>query len=268
MTESGFVTVEDTAIAYKAAGEGPALLFIHAGVADSRMWSEQMDLPGHRSIVFDQRGYGETKWVPGPYANRTDALAVLDHLDVGEAVVVGCSNGAEAAMQLAIVAPNRVSGLVLVGAAPNGWEPDGGWGDEPFWEEIVAAYKAGDFESVVDYEARLWLAGPSRSLEDVDPAAVALFKEMDLVPQSTESERSEHVQSLEPATNERLDEIEAPTLVIVGEHDLPQLIEAASYLAGRLSDRDPVVLADTAHLPSWERPEAFNAALSGFLRSY
>ncbi len=70
-------------IYYQTEGDGPAVLFIHAGVADSRMWQAQMGLPGLQTIAFDQRGFGQTAWAPEPYANREDALAVLDHLDIG-----------------------------------------------------------------------------------------------------------------------------------------------------------------------------------------
>lgn len=265
ISESGYAPSGEARIYYETDGEGPAVLFIHAGVADSRMWSRQMGLPGHRTITFDQRGFGKTAWVAEPYANRTDARAVLDHLGVEKAVMVGCSNGGEAAMQLALIAPERVSALVLVGTAPRGWEPDSGWGDDPWWGETVAAFEAGNYDLATEYEARAWLAGPNRSLDDVDPELVTMFKEMDLIPQSTESERGEHVQTLEPPTNEQLDRIDVPTLVIVGEHDLPDLREAAGYLADRLSDRPALVMAATAHLPSMEQPEDFNAALTDFL---
>lgn len=267
MTESGFVPSGKAQIFYQTEGEGPAVLLIHAGVADSRMWKDQMSLAGHRTIVFDQRGFGKTEWVAEPYANREDALAVLDHLGVDRSVVVGCSNGAEAALQLALVAPTRVSALVLVGAAPRGWEPDGGWGEEPFWDEIVAAFEAGDYDGVVDYEARLWLAGAARSLDEIDGDVVALFKEMDSIPQTTESERGVHVRTLEPPTNEQLDRIDVPTLVIVGEHDTPQLRLAADYLAQHLSDQPAVVMSDTAHLPSMDQSEEFKTVISGFLAS-
>jgi pimeloyl-ACP methyl ester carboxylesterase len=265
MTETGLVPVGETRIFYQTAGQGPSVLFIHAGVADSRMWRDQMGIDGHHTIAFDQRGFGKTEWVPGPYANRNDALAVLDHLEVDRAVVVGCSNGAEAALQTAIIAPDRVSGLFLVGAAARGWEPDDGWGEEPFWDQIVAAYEAGDISRVVDYEARLWLAGPGRSLDDLDPEVVELFKEMDSIPQASERERNSQVQTLEPPTNEQLDSITAATRVVVGEHDLPTLVESAHYLARRLGGRHPVILDDTAHLPSLEKPAEFNSVLAEFL---
>jgi pimeloyl-ACP methyl ester carboxylesterase len=265
--ETGFVPAGDTTIYYQTEGTGPAVLFVHAGVADSRMWRDQMGLPGYTCIAFDQRGFGKTDWVPAPYSNRRDALSVLDHLDVEKATVVGCSNGAEAALQLALIAPDRVSALVLVGAAARGWEPAGGWAEPSLWEQIIAAYEAGDHAGAVRLEAQLWLAGPERPLDQLDPELVALFEEMDLIQQATESERDDHVETLEPPTNDRLDEITCPALVVVGEHDLADLIESAVYLSERLSGDRPVILERTAHLPSLEVPEQFNAALLGFLGS-
>lgn len=264
--ESGFIDVDASLIYFESAGDGPAVLFIHAGVADSRMWRDQMDLKGNRTMVYDQRGFGRTEWSPGPYSNRGDALAVLDHLEVDKAVVVGCSNGGEAAMQMAIVAPERVAGLVLVGTAPRGWEPDGGWTEDPLWKEAVAAYKAGNLDRVVELDAQMWLAGVGRSLDDVDPDLVALFEAMDRVPAKTEGDRNQYVETLEPPTNSQLDQIASPTLVVVGEHDYPDLHEAARYLAGVLSTEDAVILPGSAHLPSLEVPEAFNTVLAPFLR--
>lgn len=267
MPNSGYAPVGKSAIFFRTEGMGPPVLFLHAGVADSRMWRDQMGLDGFHTISFDQRGFGRTSWVAEPYANRTDALALLDHLEVERAVVVGSSNGGEAAMQMALVAPERVSGLVLVGSAPRGWEPDGGWDDEPLWDEGVAAVKAGDFERAVDIDAQIWLAGPGRSLDEIDPELVRLFKEMDRVPVATETERDLYVQTLEPPTNDQLDRIEAPTLAMVGEHDFRDLIESAHYLAERLSDRPPLILEGAAHLPSVEVPDRFNEVVTGFLRS-
>jgi pimeloyl-ACP methyl ester carboxylesterase len=264
---SGYVRNGSCDIYYESHGSGAAILFIHAGVADSRMWRDQLHLPGHRSIAFDQRGFGRTEWKKESYSNREDALAVLDHLGIETAVIVGCSNGGEAAMQIALIAPERVSGLVLVGSAPRGWEPEGGWSDDPLWDEATAAFDAGNLDAMVDLDARIWLAGPGRSLDDIDAGLVELFRDMDRTPAETEGERNEYVRTLEPPTNQRLDEIETPALVVVGDRDQPDLITAAHFLADRLSDRDAVIIEDAAHLPSLERPELFNGALQTFLTS-
>jgi 3-oxoadipate enol-lactonase len=265
--ESGFIENGTAELYFESHGTGPALLFIHAGVADSRMWQNQLHLDGFRSIVFDQRGFGRTDWTPEEYSNRGDALAVLDPLEIDQAVLVGCSNGGEAALQVAIVAPERVSGLALVATAPRGWQPEGGWVDPEAWEEAVAAFEEGDYEAVTRFDAELWLAGPGRHLEDVDPRLVDLFREMDLKPTRTEAQRDLFAQTLEPPTDLQLHTITAPTLIMVGENDLPQLHEAAEYLAQRLSDRPHVVIPGSAHLPSLDQPGAFNAHLTRYLET-
>ena len=250
------------------AGEGPAILFLHAGVADSRMWRDQMGLDGYRTIAFDQRGFGKTPWVAGQYSDREDALAVLDHLGFESATIVGCSMGGGTALDLAIENPDRVDRLVLVGAAPGGWKPEGGWDDHPLWEEAVASFKKGNLERVAEIDVEMWLVGYGRDSSSVDQTLKELFLDMDRTPLQTEAEREEHAKKSEKKHNDHLTDIEASTLVIIGSHDEPFLIQAADYLAGQLSDRGPVVIEGAAHLPSLEEPEAFNTALTGFLGAH
>lgn len=260
--ETGFAA---DGLYYEVTGEGPALLFIHAGVADSRMWSGQIGLDGYRTVAFDQRGFGKTEWVPASYADRRDVIAVMDHLGVESAVVVGCSLGGEVALHVALDSPERVDGLVLVGAMARGWEPKDGWTESELEEQAMDALESGDIDTVVELDARMWLAGEGRSLDDVDPGLIHLFMEMDRIPTATEAERSEYVEPFDPPVNDRLDEIRVPTLVVVGAHDETLLIESAWYLADRLSDRPPAIIQNAAHLPSLERPAVFNQVLREFL---
>ena len=248
-------------------GSGPAVLFIHAGVADSRMWAHQMATPRHRSIAYDQRGFGKSPFVAEPYSNRGDAVAVLDHVGVDSAVIVGCSIGAGTAMELAIEDPERVNGLILVGAYPSGWVPEGGFEDNPLEAEAERAAESGDLDRVVEIDCSMWLVGYGRTEAEVDPAHRALFLEMDRRAVETSKDRDEHIQHRGFRLDDRLDEIGAPTLLVAGAHDEKAIIDASRYLADRLSDRRAVLIENAAHLPSLEQPEAFNAALEDFLGS-
>lgn len=263
--ESGFIEEGDTKIYWETDGPGPAVLFVHAGVADSRMWTQQMGLGVHRTIVFDKRGFGRTEWVPGQYSDTDDSISVLDGLGIDSAVVVGCSMGAGTALDLAIDHPDRVAGLVLVGAYPSGWVPDDGWEEVPLEAEAAAAAEARDFDRMVEVDYEMWLVGYGRSATGVDPSHRELFFEMDRVPVVTQGERERYQTGFEKRLNEHLDAINAPTLVMVGAHDEPLLVKAAHYLAGKLGQRDEVIIEGAAHLPSLEQPEAFNTALIGFL---
>lgn len=246
-------------------GTGPAILFIHAGVADSRMWRDQLGLSGYRTIAFDKRGFGRTPWVPRPYSDTEDCLAVLDYLGVESAIMVGCSMGGATALDLAVNHADRVDALVLVGAFPSGWEPPGGFEDTPLEQEAADAAEARDYDLVVDIDYRMWLVGYGRDELAVDPAHKILFYDMDARPVRSEAERQEYHMGRGTPINERLDDIDVPALVVVGAHDEPVLLEAAGYMAARLGETEAVIVPGAAHLPSLEQPGEFNRLLGAFL---
>jgi len=216
-------------------------------------------------VAFDQRGFGKSLLVEGGYSDHLDAIALIDHLGADSAVIVGCSMGSAVAIQVAAAIPERVTGLVLVGADSPGFEPSQPY-ESPEWPEAMSAFAAGDLARVAQLEAEIWLAGDGRTVDEVDPDLVALFVEMDLVALETESDRDK-ARLPGPDVLESLNGLECPVLVIVGGHDLPTLVEAAHDLARKYSRDDAVVIADTAHLPGFERPEPFNNVLFSFLES-
>ena len=248
-------------------GSGPAVLFIHAGVADSRMWRDQVGLPGLRTIAFDKRGFGKTPWIPGPYSDTDDSVAVLDRLGIETATIVGCSMGGATALDFVIDHPGRVERLVLVGAYPSGWVPEGGFEESPLEEEAAAAAEAGDFDRVVEIDFLMWMVGYGRSAGEIDPDLKELFFDMDRLPVTTDAERNEHQTGFDKRLNDHLGAIDVPTLVMCGAHDESLLLDAAHHLAAELSDRDALIIDGAAHLPSLERPDVFNEALLEFLGS-
>jgi 3-oxoadipate enol-lactonase len=109
-----------TALAHEVAGSGPTLLLVHAGIADRRMWDDQVGpfaAAGWRVVAADLPGFGETPRPDGPVALWATLRDLLARLGVDRAVVVGCSLGGRAAVDLAVAAPERVRALVLVGSS-------------------------------------------------------------------------------------------------------------------------------------------------------
>lgn len=265
MNESS-VTSGEERISFREAGEGKPVVFIHAGVADSRMWMPQLEAvpDGYRYVAPDERGFGSTDVGSTQFSSHRDVLTVMDSLGIDRAVVVGASMGGGVALDAAIAAPERVSALVLVGAASPGLEVDPY--EPPEWPEAVKAFKAGDMERVAQLDAAMWLAGYGRELGAVDPGLVEAFVEMDLTALRNEAKRDE-LRTPGPDRMAGVEEIEKPTLVVVGEYDLPDIREAADHLASRLSDRPAVVVKDAAHLAGFEQPGPFNAALAEFLKT-
>jgi 3-oxoadipate enol-lactonase len=265
----GYAPSGDSVLYYETAGEGTPVLFIHAGVADSRMWGPQFaGVPeGFRMIRFDARGFGWSKLGKSRYSAHGDALAVLDHLEIEEpVVVVACSMGGGTAIDLALAAPQRVRGLVLIGAWSPGFEgPEAEYEPEQ-WPQVVAAFKSGDLVHAADLEAEIWGVGVGRARSDVDVGVLDLVRTMDLKALETETAREELMIPLDPPAAERMGELKAPALVMVGEFDLPDIRAAAVHLAARVSDQPAVVIPDAAHLPNLEQPELFDEALHGFLK--
>lgn len=237
-------------------------MFIHAGVADSRMWNRQFEeIDGHRLIRFDMRGYGQTDVGSESFSSAEDALAVLDSLGVESAVLVGCSIGAKAALEVCRMAPERVRGLVLVGADSPGFDPNIDY-RSPEWPSVLEAYDADDFKRVAELEGEIWLAGIDRTLSDMDPVLVELFVDMNLIGIANESVRED----LEVfGSLGSLPTITAPALVMVGDRDMPQKLAEAEHLASQLTDGEFTLIENSAHLPSMDQPEVFNTALKAFL---
>jgi 3-oxoadipate enol-lactonase len=258
------VTLNGARIHYKRSGMGFPVLFIHAGIADSRMWEPQAAAFANRFDMIrpDQRGFGDTALPPAQYSGLADLIGLLDHLKIDRAHVVGCSMGGTLAIDLVLEHPSRVERLVLVAAGVSG--SNLGASDAALFTEIEEADKAGDMDAVNRGEVRLWVDGPRRR-EGSAPAAVRQLV-LDMNGRSLHTDwSSAESRPIDRPAIARLNEIKAPTLVIVGEEDLPHCLANADLITSRVSGSRKVTIENAAHLPSLERPEEFNRVLLDFL---
>ncbi|MGW5747685.1 alpha/beta fold hydrolase [Amycolatopsis sp. NPDC003861] len=275
------IEVGGTAFGYDEAGEGPAVVLLHAAIGDRRMWDAQFTelAAGHRVIRYDRRGFGETGGEAGEHAHYEDLLALLDARGIEQAALVGASMGGACALDAALAAPERITRLALLGSGLTGhtW-PDHMQADlarlteELFPGDRLARYQArtvevdpADVRAMAEANIRYMVAGPSRDVSVLPPEMVALVREMCeqvyrhdwTAPQWTERI---------PDTRHRLAEITTPALVVIGTADAPGLVELSAHLAESLPRAELVELADTGHLPSMERPDEVNALLRKFLQ--
>jgi pimeloyl-ACP methyl ester carboxylesterase len=153
--------------------------------------------------------------------------------------------------------------LVLVGSAVSGFEAD--FDPPEQWDELVAADEAGDLERVSELEVRIWVDGPGRRPEDVDRTVRDLVYEMNLIALRNDASGLGEEVPPDPPAADRLSEIQAPSLVVVGDSDQPFTLAAADLLASELPNARKVVMRGTAHLPNMERPEEFNGIVLEFL---
>ena len=249
------------------AGEGSPVVLLHEGIGDSRMWEPQWASYGERFRVvrLDMRGFGQSPPAVGTFSLSGDLVGLLDGLELGPAALIGMSLGGSVAMETTIARPDLVSRLVLVGPGLRGFEMN----DETKagWEEEEAALERGDDDEAVEINMRMWVDGPSRSPDQVDPELRRKVGEMqrraiDLWRQA--GEEGEH-QPLVENWGERLGEISVPTLILVGELDRPEMREIAARLEAEIPGARREEIAGTAHVPNMERPEEFDRLVLEFL---
>ncbi|CAA9457480.1 MAG: Beta-ketoadipate enol-lactone hydrolase [uncultured Rubrobacteraceae bacterium] len=268
LRETGTAEVNGARIYYEAAGEGEPLVLVHAGIADSRMWEGQLKAfaERYRVIRYDMRGFGRTEMVEGPFSHHEDLRGLLDYLDVERTHLLGCSMGGGAVLDFALEYPQRVGNLVLVGSAVGGFGPD--FDPPKEWDELVAADEAGDLDLVSELEVGIWVVGPERSPDAVDPSVRDLVWEMNLIALRNEAAGLGEEWESEPPAADRLPDLQAPTLLIVGDEDQPRVFAAADLLEKELPNARKVVMHGTAHVPNMERPEEFNRLVLDFLKDY
>lgn len=246
------------------------VLFLHAGIADRRMWDPQWEALADTWDIarLDLRGFGASDRPPtGPLSGVEDVLATMDDAGLERAHLVAASLGAGIAVEVALTAPGRVASLLL--CPPGGSLITARTGDLlAFAQEENAALAAGDLDAAVEANVRAWVIGPDRTERDVDPGVVAAVRRM----QRRAFEIDEALGDLErvelaPPAVERLDRIEAPTLILVGGYDLETIRHAADRLAVEIRDAQRTDWPDAAHLPSLEHPSRFTDLLRDWLPS-
>jgi 3-oxoadipate enol-lactonase len=263
--KSGYAPSDGAKIYFESAGAGPAVVFVHAGVSDRRMWDPQFDFFAGRFQVirFDLRSFGKSAMVDLPYSNRGDLGNVLTFLGIEKAALIGCSMGGAAAIDFTIEHPERVSALMPVGSGVGGWYEVS---DEQvrYFTEYIQLVKDNEIERAREMEAVLWLDGPGRDPSRIDPSYRRRAREIHRDNFSTT--RYEHPENeLKPAAIARLGEIKCPTLVVVGDSDAPEIGKIGARLAKDIQGAKLVTIANAAHLPNLEHPEEFNAIAGEFL---
>jgi pimeloyl-ACP methyl ester carboxylesterase len=253
---------------YELAGDGPPVVLVHEGVCDLRMWDELVEAlaPEFTVLRYDLRGYGDSTLPPGPFSQSGDLLALLDHVGIERAALVGVSYGGRVALDTAFVAPDRITGLVL--AAPALHDHEWSQAVREFGNEEERLLDAGDIEAATELNVRLWVDGPKRGPDAERESVRERVREM----QRRAFEVQVAAYSAEPApgpedpVNVRLAHIRAPTLVIVGDADVPDFLEIADKLGTELPSSRTIVLENTAHTIPLERPDEFRDLTLDFLR--
>ena len=266
--KTGFFGPEGARLYYEVTGEGEALLLLHAGVADSRMWDEQFVFfaQRYRVIRFDLRSFGRSEVPAGPFSNVEDIAHLLDFLHIERAALVGSSFGGKTALDFTLTYPDKVDALILVAPGVGEYPPSPAI--QQFNADEEAALERNDLAAATELNLRMWVDGPKRTPEQVAPQVRERVRVMQHhaftvpIPEATEE------LNIAPPAITRLAEIHVPTLIIVGDYDIPDMLMLAERLAREIPGAEQIIIPGVAHMVSMEQPEAFNRVVLDFLAAH
>lgn len=262
--QSGTLETNGARIYYEVEGSGPPVVLIHAGVANLRMWDDQVPAlrDAYRVIRYDTRGYGRTETDAVEFSNRADIAALLDHLGEASAHVVGFSRSGSIALDFALEYPDRVRSLVVGAGGISGYQSPDASPEEDF-EAEEKLYESKDWEGLANWEADYWGNGPGQRADRV-PEVRAKIYDWEVTNYRAEKEEGKP-QVLDPPAAGRLGELRVPLLVILGTLDEPGTSGSMRHLAEAVPHARLEVFEGVAHMLNLELPDRFNALLREFL---
>lgn len=251
-----------TRLRYRDEGDGPALVLLHGWTLDLEVWDPQAaELSrSFRVIRLDRRGFGLSEGEPDTQADVADLAALLDHLGLAQAALVGMSQGARAAVGFALAHPGRVTGLVLDG--PPG-DLAGQDGDE---DDLSHA----DFRRLAQAEGlaaflAAWRRHPLMRLHAGDGQAEALLAQV-LARYPGRDLLGPGPAPPEPVATAALARLQVPVLVVNGEHDTGRRRIAGERLAGLMPRAERSLVPGAGHLANLDNPHAYDDIIRNFLR--
>ena len=239
-------------------GEGPVLIFSHGFFLDLTMFDAQVASlsASYRCIAWDERGFGETP-ATGPFSywdSADDAVALLDHLGIGEAVFVGMSQGGFLSLRAALTHRDRVRAIVLIGSEAGVNTPE----EIKEYQEVLAHWQGGEpLGEVGEFVGNLVLG---------EPALIAKWQAIwDARDRSSVAYPAQTLLAREDISH-RLGQIRCPVLLIHGEDDQAITLDKAQLIEAALPDcRGLVRVAGAGHAPNMTHPDIVNAAIEKFL---
>ena len=254
-----YLRTEGARIRYRAAGSGPAVVFLHGWALDLDMWAPQFALLAARFqvIAFDRRGFGHSGGEPDAEQDVDDLRALLDARSVDDAALVGMSQGARLALAFAATLPGRVSCVVLDGPPCLDAAADPSSTDVPIerYRELAAR---GELETVREE----WVKHPLMQLRTNDPAARVLLREMVARYPGRDLTAAEPSVSFAPQS---LHSLRVPALVVNGARDSVERRAYGAALARALRGARQALVPGAGHIPSLDAPGAYCELLSGFV---
>jgi 3-oxoadipate enol-lactonase len=258
-------------------GSGPdAIVFLHDGLSTHRIWDAQWSHFGAKSpkgsqiqrlIRYDRRGYGKSCAPTEKFSDMVDLENLLDTRKVEKVTFIASSAGGDLALRYTIKHPERVKALVLAGSVASGFPASGHFIQIGTYNTEPKVKRNDARASLLRWANDKYMMCPSAS-----KAKRAAFRRvLESNPMQTSAEVYKRTNELRENREEpgpafrRLSEITAPTLLIVGECDTPDIHAHSGAIAAGIKGAKRVVLKEAGHMEYFEQPEAFNKEVEKFI---
>jgi pimeloyl-ACP methyl ester carboxylesterase len=257
-----FADVNDQHIYFEdSGGSGAPVIFSHGYLMDHEMFEPQVAaLSGEfRCITWDERGFGQTE-ARDPFSywdSADDALALLSHLGIDAAFLVGMSQGGFLSMRAALRAPERVRGLGLIDTQ-SGVEAEEA---RPLFEGMAVEWLTNGLSDPLIDAVAATIMSPGYDHSAWVTKWQAIPRDGIMVPFRTLMDRDD--------ITDRVPEIVAPTIIFHGDADAAIPMEKAEYLESALPNCEPLVrIPGAGHAANLSHPDEVNGPLADFLRRH
>jgi 2-succinyl-6-hydroxy-2,4-cyclohexadiene-1-carboxylate synthase len=261
--QSTFACPDGGRLRYSIGSSGEPVVLIHGMGLDASMWAPQW-APLHqefRTIRYDVRGFGGSTLPERPYSHSDDLLNLLDFLDARPAHVVGLSMGGSLALRFVLDYPKAVRSLALIDSSLDGFS----WSDD--WTRqiarVIGAARSGDIHAA----KQLWLNHDLFAPARRDPHCAAALAAMVHGYSGWHWVNRDPVRIGTPPAIEALATVGCPTLVVVGDLDLPDFQGIALRLASGIPRATLRTIANAGHMATMEAPVIVNDSLLAHLRA-
>lgn len=260
---SGYVDVPGSKIYYEEAGSGPAIVLLHDGLLPSVSWDEvwQPLTAKYHVIRYDRRGYGRSAPATSLFSPTGDLANVLAHLKLKHAIIVGSSSGGALAIDFAIEHPGMVDGLFLIGPVVHGMEYSAEFrerakhNNEPMEREDVRVM------------ARNWSQDKFLVAGTNDKARQKIYEQIVANAEKLKNYDAALEETLSPPANQRLAQIKAPTVILVGDADIADVQAHARAINAGVPKSERIVVKEAGHLIQIEKPDELVERLRVFVES-
>jgi pimeloyl-ACP methyl ester carboxylesterase len=257
---SGYMAMGDDSIFYEAKGSGEVIILIHDGILNREVWDDQFAYFAERYKVirYDRRGYGKSSPARGSYSHLEDLKTLYECLNIDRATLMACSSGGALAIDLALSCPKKVRRLVLVGAIVGGFTytnhfyTRGGYVPESFENDLAEGIWYVTKDPYAIYTENTEAKTKAVSLLENNPTRIY--------------SRSRFIRGDKPAYR-RLNEIQIPALILVGEFDMPDVHAHAGAMNAGIFNSKRIIISNSGHLIPMEQPALFNKAVSDFMNA-